>query len=165
MPDSTPPSDETLREALRLYRDERLSQREIARRMGVSQPTVSEYVKRARQAEQWVTLLDRAEEHAYTADSYRDMESRLLDMFEKFADDPKLQLDIYDRLFKLHKSRRELIGLDAPTRYAISKSADGDNGVAPDPGLLRAVRRMREESARDTALLNAGEPGIIEGGK
>lgn len=161
MADPTPPSDDVIAEAWRLSAKERRSTREIAGILGVSQSTAHEYVKRGRVAEAWIDLLIAAEQRSDAAARLGEYGRRAMEWLE-LCDGPKDAAAMFGVLLAIEKRLATMLGFDRPTRIAIGE--DVPDAASPDAGLLRAVRAMRDRDAVDTRELNAGRPGVIEGG-
>jgi hypothetical protein len=156
------PDDEVIAEAWRLSAKERRSTREISRLLGVSPSTAHEYVKRGRTAEAMIDLLDAAEQRSDATARLGEYARRALAWLEQ-CEKPAEAAAMFGVLVAIEKRLATMLGFDRPTRIAIGEDAKGD-GAAPDAGLLRAVRAMRDRDALDTRELNAGRPGVIEGG-
>lgn len=162
----TEPSPETVAEAMRLA-SEGLGVRAIGERLGISKTTAADYVKRGRDAAAWIEVYDRGEQQKDQATRLISMLSRLYSKARQFEPDGDpdrvpMWLTIAEQARKFEAQYATLLGLNAPSRVAVGE--DKPDGAAPDAGLLRAVRAMRDRDALDTRELNAGRPGVIEGG-
>lgn len=157
----TAPDDEVIARAWRLKTKEGRSIREIAATIGVSPTTAHDYVKRGRVAEMWIELLDRAEQRADATARLGEYLRKAMEWLAQ-AESAAEAAAMLNVLLGIEKRLAQMLGLDAPTRLAVGN--DEGPAATPDAGLMRAVRAYRDRDEMDTRELNAGRPGVIEGG-
>lgn len=143
MADHPPPDPDRTIEAYRLHVEERLSTRQIAERLGVSQSTSRRWIAAGRKEEGLiVTILNQAEEREWAHDVYRTLESLAHERMEK-AEDEQTAVWWFDRVVKVLAERRALAGLDAPKQLAVRATVERPT-VRTDPAVRDAARRTAE---------------------
>lgn len=139
------PDPETVARAWELHVEGR-SVRYIAEALGVAPSTAASYVKQGRGAEQYIDLLDRAEERLRSATRLDLMTAWLADDYRQGRGTAR---EIVPVLVQVEARRARLLGLDAPTRVAV------DAGPAPevDPATVAAVRAVQQRAAAEEKQL------------
>lgn len=144
-----------------------LSDREVARRLGVSHTTIQNWTRE--EAESIVMPLA-AELRKVQLERLGEMRQAALEVLERFhytvshgrlitdvdgepLEDDAPRLQAIDRLLRVEERIAKLMGLDAPSR------AEVEARVEPQPAELQAlINRAREQVAEDEAFLREGPP-------
>lgn len=149
------PDVETKVAAWKMATAENLPQREIARRLGISQPTVSRYVAEGRLAETYWVTFAKAELRRDVAHYLRDLIGTWMREMQE-EPDRKFKLQISQHVAALFAQLSKLLGLDEPTRVAVGQDA-GEPAV-PDPELVRAIEAAKTNDTTMLSRIRAGLP-------
>lgn len=143
-------------QAWKLVTQENLPQREVSRRLGVAQSTVSRYVQEGREAEAYFVALAKREMRQDMAYQLWGLVRRWLARLEA-AQDIKLELAISEHIAKLWAQLALLLGLNEPARLAVGKD-DGEPRT-PDPRFVAEIERAARSSEHYLDRIRAGLPG------
>lgn len=144
------PDPDKVAEAWEYHAHEGRSVRWIAEKLKISPSTAADWVKQGRAAEQWIDLLDRAEERMRMATRLDFYTGMAMSAFNEGSIDVEKVLPL---LLKIEDRRAKLGGLDAPTRVAI----ESDREKEPDPRTVAAVRAVQLRAADEERQLLEGE--------
>jgi phosphoglycolate phosphatase-like HAD superfamily hydrolase len=155
-----PTDDEDVKvQAWKLATVEKLPQREIARRLGISQPSVSRYVAEGRDAETWVAAFAKKELRQDMAYQLWELVKRWIARMDT-ADDLKMELAISEHIAKLWAQIATLLGLNEPTRVAVGRDDGGPK--TPDPRFVAEIERASRDSTHYLDRIRQGLPGREE---
>lgn len=133
-----------------------MDQRSAARVMGVSQMTISRYVREAQDSQIWIDATDRAEGRQALA--VRTV--RILDRLDKMmTEDPDRTLEVAPVWFKGAGQLAQLLGLNAPTR--VQNETVSRTAAEPDPEITAAVSRAQQRAARERAEIRGETPLVV----
>lgn len=144
------PDPEQVAKAWELHAHEGRSARYIAEQLHISPDTAARWVREGKAAEQYIDLLDRAEERVRMATRLDFYTGALVSEFQAGA--AKLT-EVIPILLKIEERRAKLVGLDAPTRVAIEDASQPE----PDPRTVAAVRAAQRKAADEERALLDGE--------
>jgi len=116
--------------------------RYIAEALGVPKSTAADWVKAGREAEEYIGLLDRAETRLRHSVTLRACQAWLV---EEFTGGGSRAVEMVPVLVRVLEREAKLLGLDAPTRVAVS---DDREPPAIDPKLVAEVREATARTAR-----------------
>lgn len=142
------PDPELVAKAWELHAHEGRSARYIAEKLQVSPDTAARWVRDGKAAEQYIDLLDRAEERVRMATRLDFYTGALVSEWNEGA---AKAAEVIPILLKIEERRAKLVGLDAPTRVSV----EDDRVVAVDPKVVAAVRAAQRQVAdEEKALLS-----------
>lgn len=147
-------------QAWKLVTQENLPQREVSRRLGVAQSTVSRYVQEGREAEAYFVALAKREMRQDMAYQLWGLVRRWLgrlEAAEALEMDMKTELAISEHIAKLWAQLALLLGLNEPARLAVGKD-DGEPRT-PDPRFVAEIERAARSSEHYLDRIRAGLPG------
>lgn len=149
---------ETKVSAWRLVTQDNLPQREVARRLGISQTSVSRYVQEGRAAEVYVIAFAKAELRGDVAYQLRWLIARWMGRLTASGIVPELkeELAISKHLAELLAQFSALMGLNEPTRVATGP--DEPEPKVPDPQMVAAIEEAQRDNQTYLARIRAGLP-------
>lgn len=144
------PDPERVAKAWELHAHEGRSARYIAEKLGISPDTAARWVRDGKAAEQYIDLLDRAEERVRMATRLDFYTGALV---SEWNGGVAKATEVIPILLKIEERRAKLVGLDAPTRISV------DDGTVPevDPRTVAAVRAAQQKAADEERALLGGE--------
>jgi hypothetical protein len=124
--------------------------RYIAQVIGRSPATAARYAREAREAAEWISLLDRAEERARKVVRLEIYAEWLMREREALSGSA---LDYVPVLLQVERERARVTGSDATTRMSVT---DDRHPPQVDPATVAAVRDAQRRADDETRALRAG---------
>lgn len=144
------PDPELVAKAWELHAHEGRSARYIAEKLNISPDTAARWVREGKAAEQYIDLLDRAEERVRMATRLDFYTGALV---SEWHGGVAKAVEVIPILLKIEERRAKLVGLDAPTRIAVEDS----RSLEVDPATVAAVRKAQQRAAEEEKALLEGE--------
>jgi hypothetical protein len=144
------PDPELVAKAWELHAHEGRSARYIAEKLHISPDTAARWVREGKAAEQYIDLLDRAEERVRMATRLDFYTGALV---SEWHGGVAKAVEVIPILLKIEERRAKLVGLDAPTRIAVEDS----RSLEVDPATVAAVRKAQQRAAEEEKALLEGE--------
>lgn len=144
------PDPELVAKAWELHANEGRSARYIAEQLHISPDTAARWVREGKAAEQYIDLLDRAEERVRMATRLDFYTGALV---SEWNGGLAKASEVIPILLKIEERRAKLVGLDAPTRIAVEDT----RSLEVDPATVAAVRKAQQRAAEEERALLEGE--------